>query len=67
MALHRGDPSTKGWGPFRLIEVEGFVGGRSFWLIFADFDGSDAYFDEVLTRSRNVFGIFYHAIFVIFR
>ena len=29
-ALHRGDPGHEGWGPFRLIEVEGFVGGRAY-------------------------------------
>jgi hypothetical protein len=30
VALHRGDPGHKGWGPFRLVEVDGFVGGRSY-------------------------------------
>ena len=29
VALHRGDPGREGWGPFRLIEVDGFIGGRA--------------------------------------
>ena len=27
--MHRGDPGREGWGPFRLIEVDGFTGGRA--------------------------------------
>ena len=29
VAVHRGDPGRAGWGPFRLIKVDGFIGGRA--------------------------------------
>ena len=47
--LHRGDPSTKGWGPFRLIEVEGFVGGRAY---------ENLYFGAVNSVAGYLLGLF---------
>ena len=47
--MHRGDPSTKGWGPFRLIEVEGFVGGRAY---------ENLYFGAVNSVAGYLLGLF---------
>lgn len=49
VAVHRGDPGRAGWGPFRLIEIDGFIGGRAY---------ENLYFGAVNSVAGYLLGLF---------